>query len=167
MNKCDKVAFCLPNFGTIFDCINENCTSKYESIKGSLDRDNFDFLVYKTSVKPLLDSLDNKILKIWRHNEYFDQVCNYEKEIYLLTFDEDTLEIFKAIGDLSEWHYPNLPEDLYFFSNNKCYFASTSHESEYEIYDDSDEIVGLLSGLSFDFDIYSNGDAPNLIIRTY
>lgn len=152
--KCDKAAFCLPNFGTIFNvCCDVDCTQKYESIKKTLDRDNAKFLSYKDKVKPLLQSLENKFIKVWIHNEYFDQRCNYEKEIYLIKFDEETASIFKKIGGLDGWCYPDLPEDLYFFADSECYFTMTSHESEYEIYDDSEEIIEFLTKLSFDFDV--------------
>lgn len=163
LTKCDKVAFCLPNFGTTFNvCCDMDCTQKYESIKETLDRDNAKFFSYKEKVKPLLQSLENKIIKIWRHNEYFDQKCNYEKEIYLIKFDEETVSIFKTIGGLDKWCHPDLPEDLYFFAGSECYFAMTSHECEYEIYDDSDEIADFLSELSVDFDDYDSSKAPSL-----
>ena len=166
LTRCNIVAFCLPNFETKFPIKNSsNCIDEYKLILNSLDRNSAIFNDYKKEVKPFLDVLKEETLKIYQKIQYFDQTSNYEKEIYILNYNKNSCEIFKSVKSFDNWHYPKLPEDLYFFSGKKCYFSFISHESEYGIYDNSEETIKFIDEIGLDFDVDSYDTPPELIIE--
>ena len=156
--KCNVMSFCMPNYDTIFRVAGgDNCLSEYERVKNSLKRDGDSFMLYKNNVVQLLDVLCDKIIKIKTNIEYFDQLSNYEKEIFLIKYDSETVNVLKKLPEFKYWLCPDYPEDPYFFSNNQCYFSCVSHENEYSFYDNNDEIIKFVDALGIDFDVVRQG----------
>lgn len=165
LTRCDIVAFCLPNFGTKFQIkYSSNYIDEYELIFNSLDRNSKIFSDYKNEVQPFLNLLKEDTLKVYQNIHYFDQTSNYEKEIYILNYNKKIYEIFKSVKRFDNWRYPKLPEDLYFFSGNKCYFSFVSHEGEYGIYDNSVETIKFMEQIGLNFYVDSYDTPPELTI---
>ncbi|MBQ8574901.1 MAG: hypothetical protein IJ447_02510 [Clostridia bacterium] len=86
------------------------------------------------------------------------RTCNYgftcggENEIYAVSLKNEALKSFiKNKKDISKWSYPNCVENIGFYKNNKCVFASVSHEDMYHLYVDSAEDVAYLEKIGVDF----------------
>lgn len=163
LTRCDVAVFCLPNFETKFPIkYSSNYVDEYKLIFNTLDRNSTAFKDYKKEVQPFLNLLKEDTLKVYQDIQYFDQTTNYEKEIYIINYNKKNNQIFKSVKRFDNWRYPKLPEDLYFFSEGKCYFSFVSHESEYGIYDNSEETIEFIKAIGIDFDVDSYGITPDL-----
>ena len=145
LKKCDTVAFAIPNYGTVFG-FNSSKTilDEYNKIKFQLERDNQQYKEYYQNIDPLLKKIDTQLIKKCVDIQYFDQIYNYEHETRIYNYNSDVFEVLKKADGLYKWRYPNYPEDLYFFSNGKCYFKSITHEKESWLFDDREEIIDFV-----------------------
>lgn len=77
-------------------------------------------------------------------NSYIDQ-----HTIELYKSDVEVAEILLLPGSLFGWQHPLFPDDLCFFSHNRCWLMITAHEGMGAVYirtqEDYDVIVPLLS----------------------
>lgn len=163
LKKCNIVAFAIPNYKTVFPFNNyKTILTDYNRIKFQLERDNQQYKEYIRNIDYLLKKIDNQLIKKYIGNQYFDQLYAYEIETHIYNYNDDVIEIFKEVDGLYKWLYPNYPEDLYFFSNGKCYFASISHEKECCFFDDSEEIIDLVESLNLDYYISPTTNIPLL-----
>lgn len=152
LSKCDFFTFCLPNYGTIFRMSDpSNVFKEYELVKDNLERDNVDFLVYKQKVSSIINRFSDDTIKTFCSIQYYDYLCNYEKEIYLVRYNDKTFKILENENVFNDWIYPNFPEDLCFLKNNECYFSSVSHDKEYYIYDDSVQATDFLNEIGIQY----------------
>lgn len=138
--KCDVLVFALPNY----ECDTNDVAN----------RNNMKFLEYKKNVSPFIEKVSSKIIYSYHSSNYFDQHYNYEREIFVLKFDEEIFKILKRAKEFKKWRYPNRPEDLCFFSNNKLLFSSISHEDEYRYFDNSDETSEFIEQLDIVYRYY-------------
>ncbi len=141
LTKCDAVTFFLPNYGTIFKCF-VNAQDEYTACKLNIERNNDKFVRYKEKLQSFLSELESKIIDTYTDIKYFDEISNYEREIYVLKFDSETADVFKTFKSFY-WRCPEQPEDLRFFSNGVCYLETIMHEDTCFIYDDSDETMNF------------------------
>ena len=163
LEKCDCFTFCLPNYGTIFNISDSsNILKDYTLIKDKLERNNEEFLIYKNNVSDFFEEIKEDIITNYRSNHYYGELCNYEKEIYLVKYNHRTMNVLRKYGCFSNWLSPKFPEDLFFWDGDVCYFSSISHEEEYSIYDDSEPVRQLLSEIGLEYYISENIEIPSL-----
>lgn len=163
LKKCDTVAFAIPNYKTVFHFNSyKTVLADYNRIKFQLERDNQQYKEYIQNIDYLLKKIDNQLIKKYIGNQYFDQLYGYEIETHIYNYNNDVFEAFKEVDGLYKWLYPNYPEDLYFFSNGKCYFKSITHEKESWIFDDGEEIIDFVENLELDYYISSSNNPPLL-----
>lgn len=160
LTKCDTVTFFLPNYGTIFEC-HGNPREEYKDSKLYIKHNNDKFINYKENLQSFLSELENKIIDTYTDVKYFDEISNYEREIYVLKFDSETADVFKTFKSFY-WRCPEQPEDLRFFSNGVCYLETIMHEDEFFVYDDSDDTIEFFDSLGLDFYIGSSGVGETL-----
>lgn len=161
--KCNVVTFAIPNFNTAFDFNNrETIFVDYENSKTKMDRNSDDYQNYLSNINFFISKLEPELIGKCTDIQYFDQLYNYEHEMRIYNFNSDVYEVLKEVNGLYKWRYPHYPEDLYFFSNGKCYFKSISHEKECWFYDDSKEIIDLVENLGLDYYISSSNNPPLL-----
>ena len=156
--RCDLVAFSLPNYFAKY-IKSYNDSNSYTV----LDIDNENFAEYKRVVNSVLKDINGAVKKFYTHTNYFDQGDGYLREIYILSFEQNILEFLKKFDNFSTWLYPNLPEDLCFFSNGKLLFSSLSHEDECSFFDDSIEVWKLIETIEVDYRHFD--DQPSYFIQ--
>lgn len=163
LNKCETVSFAIPNYNTVFDFENKRTIFlDYKNNKTKLDRNSLDFQKYLSNINVFISKLEPELINQYTNIRYFDQLYNYEIETHIYNYNSVVYNVFKKVPGLYEWLYPNYPEDLYFFSKGKCYFASISHEKECWFYDDSKEIIDLVENLGLDYYISQSNNPPLL-----
>lgn len=60
-----------------------------------------------------------------------------------------------SADDIFSWMYPNLPEDISFFRQGKCWLDTTAHEKYCNIYAHETEIAQLLDSMEIEYASYS------------
>lgn len=133
--RCDTFTFVVPDFET-------NSPAGFRSN---------DFIEYKKRINWRLDALKPYIIKVYNDKDYFGNWQDYYQEIYVVQFNEFSKGCL-ASSSLYSWKYPELPEDLCFFSKGKCFLRSVAHEEMCWIFPDHDiekDILKKVIGLKF------------------
>ena len=157
LRKCDKVALAIPNYGTTFSFDKRDTIfEEYHKLKTHLIRNQPEHRNYILKVNKMFDKIDFAFQKKYTNITYFDNVYNYEVETRIYTYNEEVFKVFKEVGGLYKWCYPNFPEDLFFFKNDKIFLESISHESDCWIYDDDKETIDFIDELGLDYCVYED-----------
>lgn len=134
--RCDAFTFALPDMDS----------------KSGFDSRSNEFSEYKKEVEYRLEAFEPYILNKYIDKNYFSSERGYYSEIYVVSLNEDSVGTIMATEGLFSWKYPEMPEDLYFFSKGVCWLESVAHEKTCLIYTDHDvekEILKKVIGLKF------------------
>lgn len=103
------------------------------------------------SIGNFIKELEPFVIKNYMSVEYCGRFTEDVYNIYQMNFDYYIVDYLYIELNLYKWIYPNLPEDLCFYRNGKCFVKTISHEKLCFIYtDDSKEIEDLRKiGLNF------------------
>lgn len=84
----------------------------------------------------------------------YTTVCDvkaHDYDINLYRSNEELVPLLLAPKHIYGWRYPHFPEDLSFFSDNHCWFLSSSHEEEITIFPRSKKEYDTLIHLGIEF----------------
>lgn len=113
-----------------------------------VDDDDYKYIANIKKFENTIKGLSVK--KIRTYNYGF--TCGGEHEIYAVSLKNEALKSYiKNKKNISKWSYPNCVENIGFYKNNKCVFASVSHEDMYHLYADSADDVAYLEKIGVDF----------------
>lgn len=59
-----------------------------------------------------LENISEYIIKNYVDIEYCETISGYEKEIFIIKFNNITKKFFENVKDLYGWLYPEIPEHL-------------------------------------------------------
>ena len=93
--------------------------------------------IYVNHCLPFLKLLKPKLIKqrtnpIWPSTEIFTDTENFCISIYRADLDME--DYLLQPNSYLSWRYPNYPEDLSFFTENRCWLYASSHERYIEIF---------------------------------
>ena len=150
--RCDVFTFHVPNYNKI--CVtekNKECYPEYDVGYVKTDESNDDFIIYKNNVASKIEPLQKSFIHNYYDVEYMGSIFGYESEITLVDFNEEAYGFLKATGDLYNWKYPHMPEDLCFFSKGQCWLRSIAHEKLCFIYTDDDLEIQVIKKIGLKF----------------
>lgn len=119
--------------------------SDYHSEEFSSERSK-EFFEYKERIEYFF-----KYFKPYIEKKYIDKEHGYS-EVYVMSLNIDSIAPLLATYGLYSWKYPDMPEDLRFFSKGECWLKSVAHENLCWIYTDCDvekEIIRKVIGLKY------------------
>ena len=98
-----------------------------------------------------LENISEYIIENYVDTEYCETISGYEKEIFIIKFNNITKKFFEHVRDLYGWLYPEFAEDLSFYINGELYMRSIVHERICEFYSETKELKQFLknNGLQF------------------
>lgn len=164
--RCDLISYRLPNYNKF--TVTEEALKYYPECKlGVIYRDinNNDFEVYKKNIQFTLDAFEKYCIKEYEDFKYHNSIQGYDSEVKLIKLSDKLIGPLKAIGGLYDWQYPNMPEDLCFFSKGKCFLKSVAHEKLCFIYTDDKFDMKILKKIGLKFVIIPDSidDIPLLL----
>ena len=113
-SKCDSFSFCLPHFGKVV--VTESNADIYPEYEiGYVEEDEEskkDYEQYRRRVQKYLENISEYIIENYVDIEYCETISGYEKEIFIIKFNNITKKFFENVKDLYCWLYPEFPEDL-------------------------------------------------------
>jgi hypothetical protein len=95
-------------------------------------------------------------------DEYCDRKTEGIYNIYRVNFDYYITEVLCSVPGLYKWIYPNLPEDLCFYKNGKCFLRSVAHEKLCWIYTEDEKEIKALEKIGLKFTKMPFEQAPSL-----
>lgn len=129
-SKCDSFSFCLPHFGKVV--VTESNADIYPEYEiGYVEEDEEskkDYEQYRRIVQKYLENISEYIIENYVDIEYCETISGYEKEIFIIKFNNITKKFFENVKDLYGWLYPEFPEDLSFYIDGELYMRSIAHE---------------------------------------
>ena len=165
--KCDMFTFAVPDFSKPTDLLrNESCSDEAICCFGECsEEEKQDIIDYNNKVAEKIAPIKKCVLK-----NYFDAFycgfCNgYEKEIFIVEFNNDTKDFLIQTDNLCLWTYPDMPEDVCFFGNGKCFMRTVAHEKLMLIYDDGKDTRRSLRNMGIKFRVDIDEPIP-LLPRT-
>lgn len=97
-------------------------------------------------------SIEEKIQIEYQYKgEYLYDICFYK-------LSENVKEFLLQQGRLYKFLSPNLPEDICFFKNGKCWLKTTTHEHEGYIFEQSEREKEYLKRIGIKFEEYEISD---------
>ncbi len=94
-----------------------------------------------------------------RHNPVWPSTelirCPQVPDLCVYRLNDHSLRILLSAGSLFGWNYPDLPEDLSFFSNGQCIMGINAHE-RYAFMQDSRENRSLLHTMDVPYHLIQN-----------
>ena len=151
--NCDSFSFCLPHFGKVV--VTESNAEAYPEYEiGYVEEDDEskkNFEQYRSKVRGYLENIAEYIIADYTDTKYCETISGYEKEIFMIEFNNITKMFFKNVRNLHGWIYPEFPEDLSFYNNGELYMRSISHEKICEFYSESKELKRFLKSNSLQF----------------
>lgn len=150
LNKCDTFTFCLPDFGKRAYFHHESGSFLDKYYVSSLD-DGLPFQTYKTRVAPKVELVKDHLRKVFCDIKYCTNLYDREREIYVVKIDSSLNADFFASDGLSEWRYPNFPEDICFYKNGQCFIETVTHEQCCFFYLEDDDLLKLLDNLDIEY----------------
>lgn len=113
-SKCDSFSFCLPHFGKVV--VTESNADIYPEYEiGYVEEDEEskkDYEQYRRRVQKYLENISEYIIENYVDIEYCETISGYEKEIFIIKFNNITKKFFENVKDLYGWLYPEFPEHL-------------------------------------------------------
>lgn len=117
---------------------------------------------YEDRIKPLLEDIKPFIQNNYVSDEYCDRKTEGIYNIYRVNFDYYITEVLCSVPGLYKWIYPNLPEDLCFYKNGKCFLRSVAHEKLCWIYTEDEKEIKALEKIGLKFTKMPFEQAPSL-----
>lgn len=156
LNNSDSYMFCLINMGKVL--INERnapyCKEHEIGYVEEFKQD--DHKKYLETVKPYIDIIRDDIIDRHFDTGYLDQLVNREMEVFRVAVSKKTKLFLDQANGFSKWQYPLMPENLCFFSGDRCICKSIAHENLCFFYGKIDPIKKILKEHGIPFDIYTN-----------
>ena len=167
-SKCDIFTFQVANY------YQEYLTYKNTKYFLHCDLNNYtneedcdQYIEYKTRIMKYIDQFKNFFIAEYVDVEYIGYgVSTYKREIKVVKLDKSLVDILKTTNGLYDWKFPNMPEDLCFYSKGKCLLSSVAHEGLCFIYADTEETVSAIKEIGLDYVLdYSNREIPELVLE--
>jgi len=138
--RCDKFLMAIPNFKR----------TRYQQ-----DEMNEEYKKYLNNIKPICDSIEPYIIYKYYTKHYMHTKSSIIIDARLVKFYEGFKDILLKSGGFHKWLYPKYPEDLCFFSGEKCCFFTVTHEDMFYIVEPNDEDIDMLEKIGMEYqDIY-------------
>lgn len=78
-----------------------------------------DFRSYCKNCKDLIEAVKPDMIQHYASNEFMDSIYNHALDIYVFNINADFQKVVVTKGSLSNWLYPDMPEDLCLFDSEK------------------------------------------------
>lgn len=144
---CNKVSFHFPNFENTFENPKEIKLGKNGTV-------NQEYVEYLNKNHELISLCFQRGGKKYVAHTYMGAKFRYNTQVIDVNLFPKLKEMIKKVH-IFEWQYPNLPEDLCFFADNKCRFYSVAHEHEFFICNETKEDLKFLSENHFEYIVKS------------
>jgi hypothetical protein len=145
--RCDAFTFSVPDLYT----------------KITSDTRSDEFLKYKKEIAWRMERFEPYLLNKSIDSEYVGSIRGYYSENYVMSLNIDVIGNIRATEGLYSWMYPEMPEDLSFFSKGKCWMKSIAHEKSCWIYTTNDIEKDILKKvIKLKFFENDDNDAPTL-----
>lgn len=137
-NYCDAFSFHLTNnFKTC------------RSIEGLSESDGNKYLKYKNNLLPIINEFSNYVLTNYKSLDYLGFHYYNKLEVYVIKFNKYTKDILIKSKGILSWKFPNMPDDLCFFSNGVCLLRSVAHENLIFLYTKDEALKKKLTDAGF------------------
>lgn len=153
---CNYVSFHMPNFNQ------SNTDSSYIMLNNNGEI-NVDYNEYVSRNDKLLKLCEKNGAIKYISKSYMGMRFGYVTQIYYVKLFNELKE-YVCAKHLFDWNFEDLPEDLCFFSNKLCRFATVSHESQFVIYNEVPADKDFLIKNKFSYFIKKDKFAPKLNI---
>jgi len=142
-SKCNKFLMALPNFDR----------TRYQQ-----NEMNDSYKKYLKKVKPICDDIEPYVIYRYTTKNYITARSKYIVDAILVKFYEGFKSILLESGGFHKWLYPDYPEDLCFFEDEKCWFFTTAYESKFYIVEPTDEDIKMIGniGIKYKSTFYRN-----------
>ncbi len=131
--KCDMFTFMIPNYGKRVEEANkavEHFLKEYseEEKKKFFEEEKQRYVEYCSKVDEIITPIKKHIHKRYYDTSYCGCDIYYEIEIVEVHLNNDTKNFLIKYSNLCMWTYPNMPEDVCFYSKGKCFMRTVAHE---------------------------------------
>lgn len=126
---------------------------------------DYDYAVginYEDRIKPLMEYIEPFVVKHYESDEYCDRKTGGSYNIYYVDFIGSLIGLICSAQSLYNWIYPDLPEDICFYKEGKCFLKSIAHEKLCWIYTENEKEVKALKKLGLKFTEMPFEQAPLL-----
>lgn len=113
---------------------------------------NKEYLQYYKNCEKAIETITPNLIGHQLGKSFLGSKYNHVLDIYIFKINKAFRLFLENQGALSNWQFPDLPEDLCLFDKKgNCILFSQSHESIFQLYKQSDEDLKLLEecGVSF------------------
>jgi len=152
LKRCDMFSYFYPhNNKIIVTSKNSEIYPEYEIGFESIRPGEDEYIQNVSNLQWRVEYIRNKIIKSYEDVEYVGSTCGCACQITIAQLDESIGGYFKSTSGLYDWIFPDMPEDLCFFSKGKCWLRSIAHEKLCFIYieDDFEKNVLKQMGLKY------------------
>ena len=118
---------------------------------------NKDYNMYRKNCNSLIEAVYPKLIKNYVDKKVFNSKYSHVLDIYVFQITKEFRLEAIEYGALSQWLYPNLPEDLCLFDENKnCLLFTQTHEDICCIYGESEKERALFKSWGLNYQIAAN-----------
>lgn len=144
--KCKRITFFITDFSIKLDKVN---ITKYHFGKPIVSLDEYDlnpsFLEYVNLIEKKIPTTMKNVIKKYFDFKYPHTVSDRLILVYEIEFTEEVLyELININRDLYSFSYPDLPEDICFYVEDRILISTICHEEECAIEMDEDKTVSDL-----------------------
>ena len=151
-NRCDMFSFFYPHYNKIIvTSKNSEIYPEYEIGFESISQGENEYIQNVSNLQWRTDYIRKKIIKSYEDVEYVGSTCGCACQITIAQLDESIGGFFKSTGGLYDWRFPDMPEDLCFFSKGNCWLRSIAHEKLCFIFTDDDYEKKVLKKMGLKF----------------
>lgn len=143
LDYCDKMVFQLPNTFKHFDEEKINADDTIESVNFVALENNDLFCRYKNKVKfaVKMSGVAKNIINEYESLTYYGKKCNHTFDVFVMSVGSNLRDYLFLTDSIYDWKYPDLPEDICFFKNNKCVLETITHEKLTFLHTDDKELL--------------------------
>lgn len=121
-----------------------------------------EYMEYKKSLEPFLSQFNNFVIRRYEDVEYCGYMYRNKMDIFVIELNDNVVKLLKKSTGLYKWCYPDRPNDLCFYKDNKCFLRSVAHEGLCFIYSNDRRLKKKLVNLGFNIIRVSNEPIPIL-----
>ena len=145
LKKASFGAFVLPNFG--------------QKGSGGKIKQNKVYREYLSTCKPIIDLMENHLIDHYVSNKFMWAKYSHALDIYVFKMNKAFRLTAKNKGPLSNWVFPDLPEDLCLYDKDgTCSLACQSHEDICRVFFESAEDIRLFQSWGVAFERYEHNE---------
>lgn len=139
---CDYITLKIPDYNNVIITEkNKDFVDDYDIVKPEDRLECYE--IYKENAKKVLEPIMCDLEYSYQDVEYADYAEAYLNDIYVFRCTVNVKGFIKK-HNLFSWSHPDLPEDICFYKDNKCFMRTVAHENMCLIYENVFDTVELL-----------------------